>query len=198
MDIRLITLFLSNILVFLAYILYIHSILANKAKPHRTTRLVIFLITGLATLALFAQGNQTAIWLAGVSMIMSLIILLLSFKYGMGGWAKIDILSLVIAAIGIAVWRVTDNPQLGLFASILADFSGVVPTLIKTYHQPETEDWIFFALGATGSLLNLLSVRTWTLEEFSYPLYLLLINSYIVFLVLRKRLIKSMADQVTD
>lgn len=187
MEIREITLLLSNLLVILAYSLYILSILNGRSKPHRTTRLVLLIITGIAALSLLAQENRTAIWLASISAMMSSIVFLLTIKYGMGGWGKVDIISLIIALIGIIVWKLTNNPALGLFSAILADFSGVVPTLIKTYKYPKTEAWPFFAIGGAGSLLNLLSVRTWTIEEISYPLYIFLISYIIVLLIFRKR-----------
>lgn len=178
-------LFLSNILVLVAYFVYIRAILRGQAKPHRTTRLVLLLITGLATASLFAAGNDVAVWLAGSMSVMSAVIFLLSLKYGMGGWDRLDILCLGIALAGIVVWMVTDNPALALLSSVIADFTGVVPTLVKSYFQPKTEVWTFFALGAAASFFNLLAIKNLTFAEFIYPLYLFLINGVLVAFILR-------------
>jgi len=59
-------LIISSILAFAAYVTYINAILKKKAKPHRTTRLITFIITALATVSLFAKNNQVAIWLTGI------------------------------------------------------------------------------------------------------------------------------------
>lgn len=185
-------LLISNILVLFAYIVYIIAIFRGKAKPHRTTRFVLLLITGLAAFSLFAQGNQVAVWLAGISALMSSIIFVLTLKYGMGGWERIDLLCLGIALIGIIIWRITNNPILALFSAILADFVGLVPTLIKTYHHPHTEVWTFFTLGGLGALCNLLAVQVWTVDEIAYPLYLVVVNIGLVLLIFRPQIQKAM------
>ncbi|RJR15833.1 hypothetical protein C4579_01280 [Candidatus Microgenomates bacterium] len=183
-----ISLWISNVLVFAAFSIYIYSILKGWAKPHRTTRFVLLIITSLATFSLIAQHNQVAVWLAGIAAIMSAMVFVLTLKYGMGGWAKIDLACLIIALFGIIIWQITNNPATALFAAILADFTGVVPTIIKIYHHPQTEVWTFFTLGGLGSLFNLLAVTNWTIEEIAYPLYLVLISTILVILMFRKKI----------
>ena len=112
----------------------------------------------------------------GMSLLGCLIILLLSIKRGMGGWAKLDIVSLMIAGIGICLWQVTRNPILALYFSILADFSGSVPTLIKAYRYPQTESPIFFFISGLSSGSNLLAHDTWKFAEIVYPLYLVVMS----------------------
>lgn len=177
----------SSILAFISYIVYIAAILKGDAKPHRTTRFVLVLITCLATASLFAQGSTVAVWLSGIFSFGCIIIFLLSLKYGMGGWAKTDILCLVLSLVGIVFWKATSNPMYGLFASIGADFVGQIPMLIKTYRFPETEVWTFYAIDVVAALLNLLASSRWTVQEFTYPLYIMFIDCVTVFLILRPR-----------
>ncbi|MFA5136422.1 MAG: hypothetical protein WC489_03430 [Patescibacteria group bacterium] len=179
---------ISSTLALISPLIYSHAIIKGKAKPHRTTRLVLLIITSLTTASLFAQHNTVAIWLAGVSTIQSILIFILSIKHGMGGWSKSDLLCLMISLIGILLWRITLNPAIALYFAILADFSGMIPALIKTYHFPETEVWSFFFLDVCASAFSLCAIREWSVEEFSYPLYIMLINSVMVLLVIRKNL----------
>jgi len=79
---------ISSLLALISPVIYAKAILRGDAKPHRTTRIVILLITVLATASLFAQHNTVAIWLAGVSTLQAIVIFALSIKRGMGGWAK--------------------------------------------------------------------------------------------------------------
>lgn len=191
MEVQQILLTISNILLFLAFIVYIISILQKKTKPHRTTRIVLLIINGLAFASLFTQQNQTAIWLPGISFIMSIVIFFLTLKYGMGGWKKTDIICLCIALFGVVIWRITNNPLLALFSAVLADFTGYIPTLIKTYYHPETEYWGFFALGGLASLLNLFATEVWNFENVFYPFYLTSISAVMVFLILRTKYLTS-------
>lgn len=177
---------LSSILAGYAYLVYAIAIWKGEAKPHRTTRFVVLLIEALTTATLYAQGNTTAIWLSSVYTLSSLALFLLSIKRGMGGWAKTDILCLVIALMGIILWKITANPLLGLLFSIAADFAGVVPTFIKTYKYPHTEVWTFYAIGLAAVFLNMLAIQKWTIGEYAYPVYIAFVNSTMIFLILRK------------
>ena len=57
---------ISVVLALISPIVYSVAILKGEAKPHRTTRFVLLLITSLTTASLFVQGNRVAIYLAGV------------------------------------------------------------------------------------------------------------------------------------
>jgi hypothetical protein len=128
-----------------------------------------------------------AVWLSGIFAFGSTIIFLLSLKFGMGGWAKTDILCLVVSLLGIVIWKATANPMYGLMASIGADLAGQVPMLIKTYRFPETEVWTFYSLGVVAGLLNLAAVQHWNIQEIIYPLYIVLIDGATVLLIIRPK-----------
>ncbi len=181
----------GSILPLASLIVYARSILKGDTKPHRTTRFVLLLITTLSTASLIAQHDTVAVWLAGVSTLQAIIIFYLSIKRGMGGWAKVDILCLVIALFGIVIWRTTNDPILGLYFAIFADFTGMIPALIKTYKLPHTENVWFFALDTIAGLLTLFAVNSFTAEQIAYPAYVLVINLIMMFLILRPKIFKE-------
>ena len=183
---------LSSLIALISPIIYARAIFRGEAKPHRTTRLVLLTITLLSTFALFAQHDTVAIWLAGVSALQAIFIFILSLKYGMGGYSITDGLCLVVAIIGILFWQITQDPTVGLYFAILADFTGMVPSLIKTYKMPHTEIYMFFLLDVFAGFFNLLAVKQWTASEVSFPLYIMLINLAMVVLVLRQDVTKKM------
>lgn len=176
---------ISSLLALISPLIYARAILKGEAKPHRTTRFVLLLITSLTTASLFAQNNQVAIWLAAASTLQSILILILSLKHGMGGWSKSDIVCLIIALSGIVLWKTTNNPVLALYAAIAADFTGMIPALLKTYRFPETEVWSFYLLDVFAAGFSLLALRLWILQEFSYPIYIMVINLVMVILIVR-------------
>lgn len=179
--------FISSVLALISPFVYAKAILLGEAKPHRTTRLVLLVITALATASLFAQHDTVAIWLAGISTIQSIIVFTLSIKYGMGGWEKKDLLCLAIAVGGIILWQTTKNPVIALYASIVADFTGMIPALIKTYHFPKTEVWTFYLLDTVAGLFSIFAVKDWSIAGLSYPLYILLINLVMVLIIIFPR-----------
>lgn len=177
----------SNILVFSSYLAYEWAMIKGKAKPHRTTRLVLFIIVILGFFSMYAQGDRVVVWFLGICAFQSLIMLLMSIKYGMGGWAKEDIIALLIALIGIVTWRVTDNPALGLYAAIVADFAGMVPALIKTYKLPQTEYWLTYVFDLSAILLTGLAIQNGGFNNYLYPVYLFLVNALMMIFLLRKQ-----------
>lgn len=181
---------ISSVLALISPIVYTKAILQGDARPHRTTRLVLLIITTLTTASLFAQGNHVAIWLAGVSALQSLIIFIVSLKHGMGGWSKVDISCLLIALLGISLWQITKNPVIALYFAIGADITGMIPAIIKTYRQPETEIWTFFILDTFAGGFSLLALTNWTIQEFSYPFYIMIINFFMVLLILKPKILK--------
>jgi len=178
----------SSLLALISPLIYAMAILKGEAKPHRTTRLVLLIITSLSTASLFVQGSGVAVWLAGVSMLQSILIFALSIKHGMGGWSKMNLTCLAIATIGIILWQITKNPTLALYASIAADLTGMIPAIIRTYRLPDTEVWSFFLLDVFAGLFSLFATAKWSVQEISYPVYILTINFVMVILIIRPKL----------
>lgn len=195
LEIKTILIICSTIFALFSPIFYILSILKWESKPHRTTRFVLLIITLLSFASLLAQHNTVAIFLAWVSALQSILIFSLCIKYGMGWWAKTDIICLAIAGIGVLIWKLTDNPVMWLFASILADLIGMIPALIKTYKFPETETWIFYGLGLFPPALTILAIKNYTYQEISYPLYILAINFVMFILIMRPKIGKRLESK---
>ncbi len=177
---------LSSIFAVVSYVVYVVAIFRGEAKPHRTTRFCTAVITTLAMIALFAQGSTVAVWLSVIFALGSLIIFVLSIPRGMGGWAKTDIVCLVISVIGIFFWRATSDPMYGFMASISADFVGQIPMLVKTYRLPETEVWTFYFLDVLAALCTLAALNQRTVSELAYPLYVIGLDCGIIYLILRR------------
>jgi len=188
---RIILIAISSLLALISPVIYAHSILRGETRPHRTTRFILLLITLLSTASLIAAHDTVAVWLAGVSAIQAIFIFYLSIKHGMGGWSKADIACLVIALIGIIVWQTTSNPVLGLYFSILADFTGMIPAIIKTYRLPHTENAWFFGFDTVSGLLTTLAVTAFVAQQVAYPIYIMLMNGAMVLLIKGRGLQKN-------
>jgi hypothetical protein len=177
--------FVSVLLPLISPFVYAKAILRGEAKPHRTTRFVLLIDTLLATASLFAQHNYIAMLLSGVSALQAIVIFALCIKRGIGGWSKTDMTCLIIAFFGIYLWQTTKNPLFALYASIAADLAGMIPAILKTYWRPETEIWTFFILDAIAGIFNLFALPHWSTQETAYPLYIVLINFFMVLLIVR-------------
>ncbi len=170
----------------------VRAILKGQYKPHRTTRLVFVIVTALMTLTLYFQGDRTAVYLAFVSFLLCTTIFILSFKYGVGGRSKTDFIVLFLAVLAIVLWQVSDNPTVGLYMSILADFIGFLPTIVKAYRMPHTEDWKFYASDVVAGFFSLLALNAYLFKDVIFASYILAINLLLMLIViLRTRVFQA-------
>lgn len=178
---------LSIVLPIISPIIYVRSILQGISRPQRMTRLVTLLITVLTFASVVAQGNKAAVGLAVISMLQAIVIFGFSLRFGMGGRNRLDFICLAIALCGIILWQTTGSSLLALYASIMADFAGYIPALIKTYRFPRTEDWRFYALDCLAGCFAGLAVGNFAPAMLAYPLYIFVINAAMVsFIVTRQ------------
>lgn len=87
---------------------------------------------------------------------------------------------LSLSLLGLILWYITKVGNMAILFSILADGLALLPTIRKTYLDPETENgWMWFA-GAVGASLTLLTIKVWSLPNYGFPLYIF-ISDLIVF-----------------
>lgn len=94
---------MSAVLALISPVIYAKAILRGDAKPHRTTRFVLLLITLLTAASIISQHNYISVWPAGASALQAVFIFGLSIKHGYGGKSKSDIICLLIDLLGIAL-----------------------------------------------------------------------------------------------
>ncbi len=151
---------LSTILAVIAPITYIISIVQGRSKPHRMTRFILFFVLTLNFVSILAaHGNTGAMVFAGITFVQATIIFFMSLWRGMGGSSKFDWICLGIAAVGIIGWKITGNPVLGIWFSILADLSAYLPAFVKTWKHPYTESPWFYVFGVVSALLGLIAYK---------------------------------------
>jgi hypothetical protein len=180
--VKIVLLFIGSLLPIVASAVYVLSIIRGKSRPHRMTRLLLMLITGLSSVSLLAGHDRSGVWLALVSFVQSVIIWLLSLKWGMGGRERLDFVCFGLCAMGIVLWLASGTALVGLVASIVADFIAIVPSLRKTIRLPHTEDGVFYALDVVaGSLVLFAGPLAW--RSMLFPGYIALINVVFVTVI---------------
>jgi hypothetical protein len=104
-----------------------------------------------------------------------------------------DVLCGVLSVIALVAWAVTGTGNVAIFFSILADFFGAVPTLRKSYRDPESEHAVAFLAGVTGSIITLLTITSaeWGFASWGFPVYVIVVSGAIALLILRPRLRRS-------
>ena len=163
---------LSGVVIFFGGPPYLFDILKGKTKPQRTTWFIWTILGVISFTSQLKLGAHWSLVYVGLNAAGNLAVFLLSLKYGVGGWRKLDILALCIATLGVFLALTVGSPLIALFGSILADFSGTSLTLYKTYLKPSTETTITWFFMGTSALCATLSVGKLDFSLLLYPVYL--------------------------
>lgn len=168
---------------------YVISILHNKTRPHRTSYFIWFVIDLIQLATYYRAGARGTIYLTlAFTFVAALIFALSLSSKGMGGRTRIDLACLVLGLVAVAVWVTTGSAVLALYASIGVQAFGYIPTILKSWRLPQTENILSWVLGALATFANLAALTVWRPDLIALPLaYAFLISLVTAILVLRTR-----------
>lgn len=166
------------------YIPYIISVLRGKTRPERATWFIWTLVGGLLAISYLYSGDRNTIWLPLGYFFGPFIVAILSIWYGYSTWSKLDTFCVTAALISIVPWILSSNPIFTLLLNVAIDATGAIPTVIKTYHEPETEDltaWIVFFIANT---IQVAAIQEWNFAA-TYPIYLFALALIMVLFIVK-------------
>jgi hypothetical protein len=164
------------------------EIVQGKYKPSMFSRIVWLLLAINAFAGVIGSGGTTAsILLAGILLLGSLVICLLSFWRGNKTFGKLEWVCLGLLALSLYVWVFYDAPYVSLLISLLGDLIGGLPTFRNVWKNPQSESlwfWGFFFLSCGFGIVASIG-SPWT--DAIVPIYFTLFDGVIFALCLRRR-----------
>jgi hypothetical protein len=149
--------YLAGLAAISAYAPYILSILRKETRPSRSTW-IIWTVASLVLLSsYFSVGARGTIWLPLAYAIGTIIVMLLSLRFGEGGWSKFDKICFTSSFLSLMLWWIFDSPLLALLLNLSIDVIGSFPTMKKVKRDPKSENKLGWTLFFVGVVLNLLS-----------------------------------------
>ncbi len=177
--------FLAVTLNFFGGLSYLIDTIKGKVKPNRVT----WFLRALAPLiAFFAEVKEDV----GVSSLMTfmvgfnpLLIFLSSFVNKKSEWkiTRFDLICGALSLTGLMLWSLTRIGSIAISFSIIADFMAAVPTLVKAFKAPETENYNIFVLGGVSAFITILTIKKWDFVSLGFPSYIFLICIIFVLLI---------------
>ncbi len=167
---------------------YLVDTIKGRVKPNKVSWLLWSIAPLIAFFAMIKQGVGMQAWVTFVVGFVPLVIFIASFfnKEAMWEIGKVDIICGVLSVLGLILWLVTKVGNIAIFFSIMADGLAAIPTIIKSYKEPETENATIFIFGIVNSLIGILTITNWNFETYGFPIYLLFVNAVIAFLIKSK------------
>ncbi len=153
--------------------------LKGQCQPNRMTWWTLTVIGVAVAISYYASGARQTMWIALAYVAGPLIISLLSFRYGEGGWGKLERFCLLGVAASLLLWWIFKSPVVALVANLTVDFFALVPTITKSISRPKGEDRIAWIITVISSIINLFALEQWAFSLAVYPLYLIIINGFI-------------------
>ena len=170
-----------------AYVIYIHSTLKDKIRPHAFSWLLWTLTTAVVFTAQYMRGGGAGSWSTGFTCVVCLVIGIISlFKYDKR-YTLSDILFISIAVLALLPWFFTKNPTTSVVLIASIDVLGYGPTLRKSYYYPDEEKAISFGLNAVKHLFSFMALQNYSIVTWIYPASQIFMNSLVVILIWVRR-----------
>ncbi len=186
--------FISALIASLGGLQYLHLTLKGTVQPNKVS---YFFWGVLPLIGFFAQQQQEVgpvMWVTLVLGVIPFVIIGASFINPAAHW-KLNHLDYVLAVLTVCImviWYITNDSMLALVLAISADFLASLPTLLKSYQSPESEDWRPYALNAFGFAIGILAIQNWVFEEYSFIIYVFCMTLAIAVTILVRQKIKNL------
>ncbi|WP_432741520.1 hypothetical protein H7827_00025 [Streptomyces sp. JH002] len=97
-----------------------------------------------------------------------------------------------VAATALVVWLVLDQAPLAVVCAVVADAAAALPTLVKAWRDPYSENLLFYVLVGIGAAVTLMTITSWEPESWAFAAYMFALCAVLGGTVLtRRRVIKQ-------
>ncbi len=183
---------LAPILSGIASFFYIKSVLKGDTVPNKMGWF-IWILAPIVSFFIMLQNNGG--WSAlpvFMSWFIPLLVFIASFFNKKAYWkiSKLDIVCLLCALVAMYLWIGENNIWWATFFSILADMFGFIPTIVKSWTNPDTEKpWPYIA-GFVNAGISILTLKTYPFHLAGFSAYLLLGNLILILVIYNKKIFK--------
>jgi hypothetical protein len=160
-------------------LVYVWDTLRGTTQPNRVT----WLLWAFAPLLAFAVELHSGVGLRTLTTFiigfMPLLVFIASFYNSAAVWKirRLDYVCGAMSLAGTAAWLATRNGVVAIVAAIAADFLAGIPTMMKSWSNPESETVTSYIGAVLNSGILLLTIHHWTTDVAAFPLFIFIIAS---------------------
>jgi len=181
----------AAILAIAGNIPYIIDIVKGRVQPHAYTWFVWTVVSGIVFFGQIASGAGIGALPTAAAEIFTLVIFLLSLKYGFKQITRTDTFFLLLALGGIVPWILTNDPTVSVVIAVSIDVIAFMPTLRKTWAAPKTETPILFSMNVVRHILALFSMQAYNIATTLHSIAMITTNSLMTLLIITDRFRKQ-------
>lgn len=177
---------IATLMAVIGNVPYLIDIIKKKVKPHPYTWFIWTIVSGVTFFGAVAKGAGVGALPTLGSEIFTLIIFIMSLRYGFKDIKRTDTYFLIAALISLIPWILTKDPTWSVIIVVGIDLIAFMPTLRKTWEHPETENPILFAMNVVRHGLTLFSIEAYNIATTLHSIAMIIVNSIMTSIIFRK------------
>lgn len=172
---------------------YIKDTVRGDAKPNRVSWLIWSIAPLIGTAAAISDGVTWVVLPVFMSGFGPLLVFIASFVNKNSYWKleKFDYWCGALSLLALLLWWITKMPEVAILFAILSDGLAGIPTLVKAWKYPETENAGPFTAGLFSTLTSFAAVKIWNFSSIAFPIYLIFINVSIALAIYHRKIFKK-------
>src|SRR5258708_13364269 len=163
--------FIGIAIQFIGGLTYVIDTLKGKIQPSKVSWLMWSIAPVVAFGAEITQGVGVQSLATFITGFVPLLVLIASFFNKKAQWklTRFDLICGMLSFLGLLLWYVTKVGNIAIFFSIMADGLAAVPTIVKSYYEPQTENDIVYLFGIVNAGIALLVISDWSFKNYGFP-----------------------------
>lgn len=165
---------------------YLVQVLRGQVKPHAYTWFVWSIVSITVFFGQVVKGAGVGAIPTAASEIFTVIIFLFSLRYGFKRTTRLDTAFLIAALLGLIPWIITRDPTLSIVTVVVIDLLGFVPTLRKTWLEPDSETPVLYESNVVRHMLALYALEAYNTATMLHSIAMILVNALMTYIILRR------------
>jgi hypothetical protein len=173
----------ASLLALVGNIPYLLDVVKGRVKPHPYTWFVWTLVSCVVFFGQVAKGAGIGAIPTAVSEMFTVIIFLLSIKYGFKNPPKIDKYFLILSLFGLVPWILTKDPTFSVIIVVSIDLMAFIPTFHKTYCHPKSDTPLLYTTNVLRHSLALGALGSYNIATMLHSIVMIVTNSLMVIFI---------------
>jgi len=159
---------------------YVWATIRGHARPNAVTWLLWGLIPLIAAAAQAGESTRAAAVSVALAAGPLVIAVVAVARVRAPHFTCCSVVCTGVAAAGVVLWQVTDDPLLAIACCIAADAAAAMPTLWKAWRDPTSEYPAPYVLTVLSMLVTLLALDSLTVLAWAFPVWILTVNALVL------------------